>query len=75
VGWKCCGAGCRRRLLCLGDFAGLDAACADANALGRAVNQGFNSLKVDVPAAPCDVVRVRDVVSETRAFAANIAYL
>ena len=64
-----------RRLLCLGDFAALDAAGADANALGGAVYEGFNRLQVDVPATPGDVVRVRDVVSEARTFAANVAYL
>ena len=63
------------RLLSFGDFTALDATGADANALGRSVNKGFDPLQVDVPAAPRDVVRVRDVVSKTRAFAANVAYL
>ena len=62
-------------MLSLGDFAALDAAGADANALRSAIYKGFNRLEVDVPAAPRDVVRVGDVVSKTRAFAANVAYL
>ena len=63
------------RLLGLGDFSALDATGADANALGGAVYKGLDRLQVDVPAAPRDVVRVRDVVSEARTFAANVAYL
>ena len=42
----------------LGDFAGLDAAGADADALGCAVDEGLDGLKVHVPAAARDVVRV-----------------
>ena len=61
--------------LSLGDFAALDAAGADADALGSAVDQSLDGLQVDVPATPRDVVRVRDVVTELRAFAANVAYL
>jgi hypothetical protein len=63
------------RPLGLGDFSGLDAACADADALGMAIYQGLDGLEIDIPTAPGDVVRVRDVVTELRAFAANIAYL
>ena len=59
----------------LGYLAGLDAGGADADALGCAVNQGLDSLEIDVPAAPRDVVRVGDVITELRAFAANVAYL
>src|SRR5580698_11098614 len=58
-----------------GDLAGLDAGGADADALGVAVNQRLDGLQIDVPAAPRHVVRVRNVVTELRAFAANIAYL
>src|SRR6202789_923668 len=61
----------RARPLGFGDFAGLDAACADADALGVAVDEGLDGLKIDVPAPLGDVVRVRDVVAELRAFAAN----
>ena len=61
--------------LSLGNLAGLDAAGADADALRGAVDQGLDSLQIDVPAAARNVVRVRDVVTELRAFAANIAYL
>jgi hypothetical protein len=68
------GRGARARLR-LGDFAALDAAGANANALGSAVHQGFDSLEIHVPTAARYVVRVRDVVTELRAFAANIAYL
>src|SRR5580700_10674207 len=64
-----------RLRLRLGDLAALDAAGADADALGCAVDQGLDSLQIDVPAAARNVVRVRDVVTELRAFAANIAYL
>ena len=58
-----------------GDFAALDAACADADPLGCAVDQGLYGLEIHVPAPTGYVVRVRDVVTELRAFAANIAYL
>ena len=64
-----------RGRLCLGDLAALDAAGADADALGSAVDQGLDGLQIDVPAPAGDVVRVGDVVTELRAFAANIAYL
>jgi hypothetical protein len=63
------------RMLRLGDLPSLDATGADANALGSAVDKGLYRLQVDVPAAPRNVVRVRDVVSKTRALAANVAYL
>ena len=58
-----------------GDFAGFDAARADAEALGGAINERFDDLQVDVPAATGDVVGVRDVIAEARTFAANIASL
>jgi hypothetical protein len=57
------------------DFAGLDAAGADANALASAVDFGFDGLEVDVPAATGGVVGVRDVVTELRAFAAEITFV
>jgi hypothetical protein len=58
-----------------GDFAGLDAARADAEALGCTVNERFDHLQVNVPAAAGDIVRVGYVVAETRALAADIASL
>src|SRR5258708_4540692 len=59
----------------LGDFAGLDAAGADANALVAAAYLRLYRAQIDVPPAPADVVRVGDVVAELRAFAANLTYL
>jgi len=59
----------------LGDFAALDAIGADADALGGSVDQGVYGLQVWVPATPGDVVSVRDVIAELRAFAAYVAYL
>jgi hypothetical protein len=56
------------------DFAGLNAGGTDAHALGTAVNLGLDGLKVDVPTTTGLVVRVRDVVSELRAFAAEITF-
>ena len=61
--------------LAFDDFAGLDAAGADADALASAVDLGLDGLEVHVPAAAGGVVGVRDVVAELRAFAANITYL
>ena len=55
----------------LDDFAGFDTAGADADALRSAIDNGFHGLQVDVPAAARGVVRVRNVVAELRAFAAN----
>jgi hypothetical protein len=64
-----------RRVLRLGDFAALDAACANAQSLGRSVHNRFHCLQVHVPAPPGNVVRVRDVIAKTRPFAADIASL
>ena len=61
--------------LAFDDFAGLDAAGADADALASAVDLGFDGLEVHVPAAAGGVVGVRDVVAELRAFAAKITFL
>jgi hypothetical protein len=61
--------------LSLGDFAALDAVGADADALGGSVDQCVDGLEIWAPAAPCDVVGVRDVIAELRPFAANVAYL
>jgi hypothetical protein len=63
------------RVLGFDDFAGLDAAGADADALAAAVGLGFDGLEVYVPAATGGVVCVRDVVAELRAFAAEITFV
>jgi hypothetical protein len=64
-----------RERLALEDFAGLDAGGANANALAYAIDLGLHRLKVRVPATARDVVRVRNVISELRTFAADFAYL
>ena len=56
------------------DFAGLNAAGADAHALADAINDGFDRLQVHVPATASRVVGVGDVVAELRAFAAEITF-
>ena len=61
--------------LAFDDFAGLDAAGADADAFASAGDLGFDRLEVDVPAAPGGVVGVRDVVAKLRAFAAKITFV
>ena len=61
--------------LAFDDFAGLDAAGADADALASAVDLGLDGLEVHVPAAAGGVVGVRDVVAELRAFAAKITFV
>jgi hypothetical protein len=61
--------------LAFDDFAGLDAAGADANALAAAIGLGLDGLQVHVPATPGGVVGVRDVVAELRAFAAKITFM
>jgi hypothetical protein len=62
------------RRLAFDDFAGLDAAGADAHALAYTVDLGFYGLQIDIPAAPSGVVGVGDVVAELRAFAAEITF-
>jgi hypothetical protein len=62
-------------LLAFDDFAGLDAASADADALAAAGDLGLDGLQVHVPATPGGVVGVRDVVAELRAFAAKITFV
>ena len=59
----------------LDDLAGLDAGGADAHALAAAIHLGFDFLEVGIPATPGGVVRVRDVVSELRTFAAKLTFL
>jgi hypothetical protein len=63
------------RKLSLYDLAALDAAGADAQLPGAALYLRLNGTKIDVPASPGDVMRVRDVVSKLRAFAADFADL
>jgi hypothetical protein len=62
--------------LCLAfdDFAGLDAAGADAHALAYTVHLGLDSLEVDVPTTPGGVMGVGDVIAELRTFAAEITF-
>ena len=62
-------------MLAFDDFAGLDAAGADAHALAGAVDLGFDGLEVHVPTTTGGVVGVRDIVAELRAFAAKITFL
>ena len=57
------------------DFAGLDAAGANANALVAARNLSLYRAEIDVPAALGDVVRMRNLVTELRTFAADGANL
>ena len=61
--------------LAFDDFAGLDAAGADADTLASAGDLGLDGLQVYVPATPGGVVGVRDVVAELRAFAAEITFV
>jgi hypothetical protein len=56
------------------DFAGLDAGRADVNPFAGSVDLGLHGLQVDVPPTAGRVVGVGDVVSELRAFAAEIAF-
>ena len=57
------------------DFAGFDAAGADAYAFASAGDLSFDGLEVDVPATAGGVVGVRDIVAELRAFAAKITFV
>jgi hypothetical protein len=57
------------------DLAGLDAASADANALVATIDFSLNRAKIYVPTTLGHVVRVRDLVTELRTFAADFAYL
>jgi hypothetical protein len=53
------------------DFAGLESAGADVNALRLAVNQNANLLHVNAPSATVFVVGVGNVVSGATGFAGN----
>jgi hypothetical protein len=59
----------------LDDFAGLDAAGADADSLAGRVYLRLDRLEINIPAATRDVVRVGHVVAELRLLAANFTYL
>ena len=61
--------------LCLGDLAFFDATGADPDPLGVAVYQRLDCLQIHAAAPPGNVVGVRDVVAELRAFAAKITFL
>ena len=65
----------RQFALTFDDFAGLDAAGADADTLASAGDLSLDGLKVHVPATPGSVVGMRDVVAELRAFAAKITFV
>jgi len=56
------------------DAAGADASSADAHALVHAIDHSFHSSKIGIPAPPRHIIRVADVVAETRLLAANIAF-
>ena len=73
--YRCSPFGARSSSLRLDDLAGLDAACADADALGAARDFGLHRTQIDIPAAAADVVGVRNIVSELRTFAADLANL
>jgi len=70
------GASCSVKKLCLAfdDLARLNASAAYADALACARDRCLHRVKVHVPAAPGGVVGVGDVVSELRAFAAEITF-
>ena len=57
------------------NFAALDAAGAHANPLRRTVHERLYRLQIHIPTTLGHVVRVRNVVSKLRPFAANITYL
>ena len=57
------------------DLAGLEAGGADANALIGAIHAGAHGTQINVPAAAAHVMRVADLISKLRAFAAEIANL
>ena len=57
------------------DLARFDATSADANALVAAIHFSLDRAKIYVPATLGHVVRVRDLVTELRTFAADFANL
>jgi hypothetical protein len=61
--------------LSLGNFAAAQTTGADAHTPAAARNLGAHWPQVDIPAPPLDVVRVTDIVSKLRTFAADFANL
>lgn len=61
--------------LSFGDFASLNAAGADANALVAATYLCLDRAQIHIPAPPAHVVRMGNVIPELRPFAANLTYL
>jgi hypothetical protein len=59
----------------LHDFTGFDTSGTDADPLISAIHFSLNRTKVDVPAALGDIMRVRDLITELRALAADFANL
>ena len=55
-------------------FSGLEAGGADVLALGVATNQSADTLNIRIPAAAGTALGVRDIVTKTWAFAADVAY-
>ncbi len=56
------------------DAAGADAGGADAHTLVHALNHSFHSPEIGIPTPPRHVIRVADVVAETRLLAADVAF-
>jgi hypothetical protein len=61
--------------LAFDDFAGLDAAGADAHTFAAAIDLSLDGLQIDIPATTGRVVGVGDIVAKLRAFAAKITFL
>jgi len=57
------------------DFARLNAAGADAQALVAGLGDGAHGAQVHIPAATAHVVSVADLISKLRTFAADITNL
>ena len=56
-------------------FTALQAGSADLNPLGGALYHRANLLQIHIPAAMRHIVRVADLVSKKRSFAADVTYL
>ena len=63
------------RQLSFGYFAATQAAGANPHALVAGLGLGVDGTQVDIPPPPPDVVRVADVVTKLRAFAADFTNL
>lgn len=55
-------------------LSGFQAGRADADSLMRSLHNGAHGAQVHVPAALCHIMRVADIVSELRPFAAHFTY-